>query len=126
MAASNAARATPTPRAATLTRPSSRAPRIWGRPWPRGALGATEHGAGRDPVVDVGHLDGLDPPVSELVDVTGHLDAARTQARLLLDDEAGDSFLGAGREGHHPRTARPLVTHILVPLITYSSPSRSA
>ena len=78
--------------------------------------------AGRDPVVDVGHLDRLDAPIAQLADVLAHRDAPGRGPGLLLHDEGGDPLFGAGGEGDDPARS-PLVTQALVPLITYSSPS---
>ena len=102
IAASNAARATPTARAAMLMRPTSSAPRM--KCWPATeALVAAEHAVGGDAVAVVDHLDGLDALVAELADVAAHGDAADSLgAGLLLDDEAGDALVGAGRQRDQP------------------------
>src|SRR5262249_62330183 len=50
-------------------------------------------------MVVVGHLDGLDALVAELPDVAAHGDAAEALGvGLLLDHEARDALVGAGRQ----------------------------
>src|SRR5262249_58858413 len=50
-------------------------------------------------MVVVGHLDGLDALVAELPDVAAHRDAAEALGvGLLLDHEARDALVGAGRQ----------------------------
>ena len=58
-----AASATPTPRAATLMRPSSRAPTVWRKPWPSSLADQLVGGDGH--VVEE-QLDGVDALVPEL------------------------------------------------------------
>ncbi len=99
-------------------RPTSRTPRIWGRPRP----GLPDQVGGWDAMVGVGHLDGLDAPVPELADVLADRDPLERWPRLLLDDEGGDALRRAGGQGHeagalavgHPRLGA--VDHVLVPI----------
>ena len=50
---------------------------------------------GRDAVVDVGHLDGLDALVAELADVLADGDAFVRRPGFLLHDERADTLVGA-------------------------------
>src|SRR5205085_11479502 len=63
---------------------------------------STQHRIRRHPVAVVAHLDGLDALVAELADRAADGDAARSEAGLLLDDEAGDP-LGRPRRQRHDR-----------------------
>src|SRR5207244_10594794 len=65
-------------------------------------VGPAEHGARRHPVAVVGHLDGLEAAVAELVDGAADADATRARPRRLLDHEAGDALGRAGRESYEP------------------------
>ena len=60
---------------------------------------AAEHHVGRDPVIVEGQLDGLNPPVAELVDVGADGDAAAALAGLLLDEQDAHASMAAGRVG---------------------------
>jgi hypothetical protein len=51
-------------------------------------------------MVVVGHVDRLDPLVAELADVPAHRDALEGGPGLLLHDECGYPFDGAGGQGH--------------------------
>ena len=99
-AASKAARATPTTRAAMLMRPTSRTLRICRE----AAARRTDQRIRGQPVLVVRHLDGLDAPVAELADVLRHGDTAVARARLLLDDERRDAFIGTGCERDDARS----------------------
>src|SRR5439155_4204251 len=65
-------------------------------------VGPAEHGARRHPVAVVGHLDGLEAAVAELVDGATDADATRARPWRLLDHEACDALGRAGRESHEP------------------------
>src|SRR5256885_1643431 len=45
----------------------------------------------RDPVVDVGHLDGFDAFVAQLADLLADRDAFELRSWFLLDDERADA-----------------------------------
>ena len=67
------------------------------------AARVAEERVGRHLVAVVHHLDGLDALVAELADVLADGDALELRSRILLDDEARDAFVGAGREGDDAR-----------------------
>ena len=67
------------------------------------ALLATQHVAVRNPVVHVRHLDGLEAPVAELVDLLGDRDPLEGLPRLLLDEQAGDPVIRGPDHEHDQR-----------------------
>ena len=76
-------------------------------------------------VADVRHLDGLDALVAELADVAADGDAAdRGPGSFSTMKQVMPSSVRAASATSPARS--PLVTHIFVPLTTYSSPSRVA
>ena len=113
-ASSRARWAIPTPRAATLTRPSSSASIIWTKPWPRPSVLAAEDAVRGSPVAVEDELGRLDALVAHLLDLGRDVEAlvragVLTDAGLLLADEAGHALvpgLGVGVGAHEREDER--------------------